>query len=340
MSWTMRWAEQGRWPDWVIRLGIRRLLRQRARSAPEDAANPEFLRSLSEGPVALETGAANEQHYEVPPEYFVQCLGPRMKYSCCYYPMGQETLAEAETAMLRLTCERAELRDGMDILELGCGWGSLSLWMAEHYPGARITAVSNSNSQREFIMQRAGERGLENLRVVTADMNAFETEDRFDRCVSIEMFEHMRNWTELFRRVAEWLKDDGKLFLHVFCHARHAYPYETEGGDNWMGRHFFTGGMMPSFDLPARLAAGFTEEGRWAVNGRHYHKTCMHWLANMDRNRAAIMPVFRNAYGPEHAEIWWNRWRLFHLACAGLFAWRGGREWFVGHYRLAKRPKG
>jgi len=332
MSIGIELAERGLLPDAVTRFGIRRLLQQRL--SEERALQPrdDFRATLQEGPVAPVPEKANEQHYEVPAEFFEAALGARLKYSSAYWPVGVETLDEAEAAMLSLTCERAQLFDGQEILELGCGWGSLTLWMAEKYPNAKITAVSNSASQREFIASRAPS----NVEVITADMNDFEIDRTFDRVVSVEMFEHMRNYAELFRRVARWLKDDGKLFVHVFCHKEHAYPFETDGDDDWMGRYFFTGGQMPSLDLFASVQDSLSPDEAWEVDGTHYGKTSEAWLANMDRRRDEILPVLEKTYGKDDAARWFRRWRLFFLACAELFNYRGGGEWLVGHYRFAR----
>ena len=335
MEKTLRLAESGHVPDTLLREGIRMILRQREASMEADAAHLDFLQSLEEGPVAAQ--AAKGHRHELPPAFFEKFLGPRMKYSCCLFPNDDETLAAAEAAMLRLTCARAGIVDGMDVLELGCGWGSLSLWMAEHYPACRVTAVSGTESQRAFIERRARQHGLANLTVLTRNMNDFDTGDRFDRCVSVEMFERMRNWRELFARTARWLRPDGRLFLHIFCHEKHACPYVTADEGDWMADHFLAGGMMPSYDLAPRMAVDFHEEGRWMVNGLHYHHTSLRWLANMDRNHTEIMPLFEAVYGRADAKLWWHRWRLFHMACAELFGWRGGTAWFVAHYLFNRR---
>ena len=282
--------------------------------------------------------AANAQHYELPPAFFRACLGRRLKYSGCYYPTGNETLDQAEEAMLALYGERAELADGQDILELGCGWGSLTLWMAERYPNARITAVSNSRPQREHIEARCRERGFGNVRVLTQDVNHLQLEPvRFDRCVSVEMFEHMRNYETLLSRIAGWLRPGGSLFVHIFAHRTCAYPFETEGGDNWMGRHFFTGGLMPASDTLLWFQRDLGIEARWHVDGTHYQRTADHWLANQDARRDEVMAILRDAYGPEGAKLWFQRWRMFWMSCAELFGFDGGREWIVAHYRF-RRP--
>ncbi|MHC4939365.1 MAG: SAM-dependent methyltransferase [Planctomycetota bacterium] len=330
MSLGIALAERGLLPDTLTRIGIRRLLEQRLAEERELQPRPEFRQSLKEGPVAPVPEKANEQHYEVPAEFYLGALGSHLKYSSAYWPVGVETLDEAEATMLALTCERADIRDGQEILELGCGWGSLTCWMKEHYPNAKITAVSNSNSQREFIQSRA------DVEVITADMNEFDIDRKFDRIVSVEMFEHMRNYDELFRRVSKWMKEDAKLFVHVFCHKDYAYPFETEGDDNWMGRYFFTGGQMPSFDLFGKVQDSLRLEEAWEVNGTHYGKTSEAWLENLDRRREEVMPVLEKTYGKKEAARWFHRWRLFFLACAELFNYRDGEEWLVGHYRFVR----
>ena len=334
-------AESGWLPDRLVRLGIRKLLRERLRElgrlSPSDAA--ATLAGLERSPVALLPELANRQHYEVDPELFERVLGPHLKYSCGYWPLGVVTLEAAEAAMLALCAERAEVRDGMRVLDLGCGWGSLSLWLAERYPRARVLGVSNSKRQRDFILERARRRGLANLEVVTADANRFEPEGRFDRVVSVEMFEHMRNWGALLARIERWLEPGGKLFVHVFCHRAATYPFEDRGPGDWMARHFFSGGMMPSQDLLPRVAGGLALEERWRVSGEHYHRTSEAWLARLDRERDAVRPALERTYGPADAELWLQRWRLFFLACAELFGFRRGEEWFVAHYRLARRTE-
>ncbi len=347
MSATARiaidWVEQGLVPDRVIRQGIRRLLAGRLEEIGDgDCARSaqlleSFIREMDAGPVALVPDLANAQHYEVPAELFEQVLGPRGKYSSCFWDGETTSLAEAEVKALATTCERAGLADGQEILDLGCGWGSLSLWMAEKYPGARITAVSNSHSQRRHIESRAQQAGIANLRVVTADMNDFATTQLFDRVVSVEMFEHMRNWRELFRRVCSWLQPGGRFFLHVFCHRATPYLFEDRGPSDWMSRHFFSGGLMPSDDLPLRFQEDLTLLQRWRWDGRHYERTLNAWLGNMDARRDAVTPILAETYGPENAERWRQRWRIFFMACAELFGYRQGQQWWVGHY-LFERP--
>jgi len=336
-------AERGLLPDALIRLGVRRLCAQRLRV--EAAGGPESqerqlqqrLSLLREGALAVHTDAANTQHYELAPEFFVQCLGPRLKYSCAYYPRGSETLAQAEEAMLELYGERAELADGQEILELGCGWGSLTLWMAARFPRARILAVSNSEAQRAFIEARCREQGLANVRVITTDINRLALPAGvFDRCVSIEMFEHMRNYETLLARIAGWLKVSGKLFVHVFAHRTLLYLFETDGADNWMGRHFFTGGLMPAADTLLWFCRDLACERRWLLDGTHYARTANDWLRRQDENRTRVRRILREACGATGARLWEQRWRMFWMACAETFGYQGGTQWLVAHYRLVR----
>jgi cyclopropane-fatty-acyl-phospholipid synthase len=327
-------------PDWLIRLGIRRLLRQRLREI--DQPSPEiqvtrFAEELRGMPVAINTAESKEQHYEVPTLFYQKCLGPRLKYSSGHYPRGDETLAEAEEQMLALTCARAQLADGLEILELGCGWGSLTLWMAEKFPHARITGVSHSRTQREHIMGEARQRGLANVNIITCDMNDFTADaGRYDRVVSVEMFEHMKNWPRLLATIARGLKPGGLFFAHVFVHARFAYHFEVRDESDWMSRYFFTGGMMPAHDLFPRCQDDLRLVESWRVNGTHYARTAEHWLQNMDAHRAEIMPLFVATYGPGQAVKWWAYWRVFYLACAELWNFRQGGEWHVSHYLFRK----
>ena len=336
-------AETGLVPDFLVRKGIRRLLARRVSqveatdSASGQATMTRFVEELRQSPLAVGTDAANEQHYELPSDFFAAVLGPRLKYSSCYFSAPQASLAEAEQEMLRLTCARAELENGMRVLELGCGWGSLTLWMAEHFAQCEITALSNSASQREFIESRARARDLDNVRVITADICQFATEQKFDRVVSVEMFEHMRNYALLLRRVASWLTPEGKAFVHIFCHRDTPYLFETEGAANWMGRHFFTGGMMPSADLFGHFGDDLEIQQQWRVDGLHYARTCEAWLKNFERNRAAIMTLFRQKLSAREARIQLQRWRIFFMACAELFRYRGGNEWFVAHYLFTNK---
>jgi cyclopropane-fatty-acyl-phospholipid synthase len=340
--WYEPLVESGLVPDLAIRAAIRSMLKTRLREeerGSEDAnrlAKLAFVEEMKRSPIAIRTDSANAQHYEVPAEFFEIVLGPRRKYSSAYFPKGCESLAEAEEVMLRLTCERAQLFDGQDILELGCGWGSLTLYMAEHFPNSHVTGVSNSASQREFILADATARGLKNISILTADMNVFDASGTFDRIVSVEMFEHMRNWELLLAKISGWLKPGGRMFLHIFTHSRFAYPYEVRDAGDWMAQHFFTGGMMPSDDLPLFFNRDLRVIEHWSELGTHYQKTSEAWLANMDASRARLMPLLAKTYGRENAKKWWSRWRIFFMACAELWGYRNGKEWLVSHYLLSK----
>jgi cyclopropane-fatty-acyl-phospholipid synthase len=336
------WVEQGLVPDAVVRAGIRRLCEQRLLEIADgdceraSEATEAFVASMDAAELAPVPHLANEQHYEVPARFFELALGPHLKYSSAWWPEGTRTLADAEARGLAATCEHAGLRDGQDVLELGCGWGSLTLWMAAHHRGSRITAVSNSASQRAWIESEARRRGLDNVRIITADMNVFDAPGRYDRIVSVEMFEHMRNWRQLFGRVHGWLKPGGRFFMHVFCHRSTPYPFVDGGPSDWMSRHFFSGGMMPSDDLAARFQDRLRLLSRWRWDGTHYERTANAWLANVDANRAAVLEVLRETHG-DAAPQWLQRWRLFFMACAELFGYRNGQEWWVSHY-LFERP--
>ena len=340
---ALNWTEMGLVPDSVIRAGIRRLLERKLAEirAGDVAASADiknrFVEMMNGSPVALVPELANEQHYEVPAEFFSEVLGENRKYSCCYWPQGAETIEEAEVAALQKTVERAGIQDGMRVLDLGCGWGSVSLWIAEHFPATRVTSVSNSRSQHDYITAQASARGIDNLSVHVCDMNDFEPPGTYDRVVSIEMFEHMRNYGELFKRISSWLEPDGRFFMHIFCHRTTPYEYIDKGPSDWMSRHFFSGGIMPSADLPMRFANDLAIESHWQWNGRHYARTLRAWLDRMDSRKDRVMPILGETYGEQNAGRWWMRWRMFFMACEELFAFGGGDEWFVSHYMLRRR---
>lgn len=328
-------------PDFAIRQGIRRLLsariRQEGGSDPgfADQKKRDFIDQMKKSPLAIHTKDANEQHYEVPTEFYLRVLGHRLKYSSCLWPEHVHDLDQAELAMLDLTTLRAGIENGMDILELGCGWGSLSLYLAARFPQCQITAVSNSSTQKLYIDAQAGKQNLSNIKVVTTDMNDFKPGSTYHRIISVEMFEHMRNYELLLKRISGWLNPDGRLFVHIFVHDRFAYPFATGEDNDWMARYFFTGGLMPSFDIFNHFSNDLKVEESWQINGQHYEKTLNAWLMKMDQQRAELLPLFKQTYGTEW-RTWWVYWRIFFMACAELFGYRQGKEWYVGHYLLAK----
>jgi cyclopropane-fatty-acyl-phospholipid synthase len=336
-------AERGFIPDNIIRIGIRDLVKERLNQIKSEdceygaALLTRFITEMNGSEIAPLPQKANDQHYEVPADFFHLCLGSRRKYSSCFWLNDTKSLDEAEILALTQTCTHADLADGQSVLELGCGWGSLSLWMAEKYPNSTITGVSNSNSQREYIMSQAKSKGLTNLSIITADMNVFEAADTYDRVVSVEMFEHMRNYQVLYKKVANWLKPNGKFFKHIFVHRSTPYAFEVQDDDDWMSQYFFSGGIMPSDDLPLYFQDDLKIIDRWRWDGTHYEKTANAWLENMDANHDAISPILANTYGKENIEVWRNRWRMFYMACAELFGYKDGQEWWVGHYLFEKR---
>ena len=332
-------AERGWLPDPLIRAGIRgRVARRASQEAARSDADIERTRTeFADGPITLATAEANEQHYEVPPEFFACHLGPRLKYSCCNWDDGVASLEEAERRTLALVTERAQIEDGMRVLDLGCGWGSLSLWIAEHFPHCEVTAVSNSAPQGEWIATQRIQRGLSNVTHHVAEIGSFTTEGGYDRVTSIEMFEHVRNWPTLLARVGNWLRPDGRAFIHVFCHARATYPFDSDRAGDWMSKRFFSGGMMPSFDHLARSLTNLRVDESWRVNGSNYERTSNAWLERLDANRDLALAALANDPS-RSAERWFNSWRIFYMAVAELFGYRDGEEWLVGHYRLAPEP--
>lgn len=332
-------AERADVPDPVTRLGIALLVGRTnwKMMRADGAANRTFAEGMAAFPIAEHTEDANAQHYEVPSEFFDLVLGPQRKYSSCLYATPAATLAQAEETALSETAQHAGLADGQSILELGCGWGSLSLWMARTFPNARIVSVSNSQSQRAFIEARAAERQLRNLQVITADMNTFAAPHQADRVVSVEMFEHMANWRPLLERIRAWLTPEGRFFFHVFTHRNAPYRFDKTDKADWIAQHFFTGGIMPSHGLIREFGDLFKVEEEWRWNGEHYAHTARDWLANFDCNRTEIAAILRRVYSDE-ANIWARRWRLFLLATEGLFGHDHGEPWGISHYRLAPAP--
>lgn len=336
--WFDSLLEKNRIPDFLIRIGIRRLLKQRLKD--ENKGSDEALKQhklklveeLKNSPIAIDTSAANEQHYEVPTQFYQYCLGKHLKYSSGFWKEGVTDIDTSEKDMLELTCERAELHNGQTVLELGCGWGSLSLFMSAKFPESNFTVVSNSRTQKIYIDEQAKVRGLKNLTVITCDINAFTIDKNFDRVVSVEMFEHMRNYEKLMGKIASVLKPEGKLFVHIFTHKDYAYKFEVIDETDWMSKYFFTGGIMPSDDLLYYFDKDLVKEKHWFVNGMHYSKTSEAWLQNMDKHKAEIIPLFEKTYGKENALKWWVYWRIFYMACAELWGFKNGNEWMVSHY--------
>lgn len=331
-------------PDFLIRMGIRKYLKQRLREENKGGGEAQqrhllqFINTLKNSPIAVNTADANEQHYEVPTEFYQYCLGENLKYSCGFWKPGVTDIDISERDMLELTCERAELENGQNVLELGCGWGSLSLFMAAKYPGSIFTVVSNSRTQKQHIDEQAFLRNIQNLKVITADMNTFHTDEKFDRIVSVEMFEHMRNYKLLMQKVASFLDDHGKVFVHIFTHKEFAYLFEIKDETDWMSKYFFSGGVMPSNDLLLHFNDDLNMEKQWLVNGTHYAKTSEAWLSNMDIHRDEIMPLFEQTYGKDEALKWWVYWRIFYMSCAELWNYDDGNEWMVSHYLFHKIP--
>ncbi len=332
-------AENGLLPYWLLRMGIRKRVGNKLSieqsKSTEDQLN--FTKRLASSPIAQDTEAANTQHYEVPTVFYQYALGPHLKYSSAYWPEGCTTLADAEQAALELIEKRVELSNGQSVLDLGCGWGSFSLWAAPRFPQSTFLAVSNSHTQATFIREEATKRGIENLVVVTQDINAFNPQQQFDRIVSVEMLEHVRNYESLFARIASWMHQDTKMFVHVFSHRKFAYAYDADNPNEWMAKYFFTGGIMPSHALLPSFDNHLKMEKSWLLDGTHYQKTSNAWLDNMNAHQDEIRELFKETYGSDNATRWMWRWRLFFLSCAELFGYKNGSEWGVSHYILRKQ---
>jgi len=343
--WYDKLVEQNQVPDFLLRQGIRKLLRQRLKDENKGGVEAQqahlmtLIKSLKTSAIAVGTADANQQHYEVPTPFYQYCLGKNLKYSSAYWKPGVNDLDTAERDMLELSCQRAELSDGQRVLELGCGWGSLSLYMAAKYPGSTFKVLSNSRTQKIYIDEQAAKRGIVNLTVLTEDINTFTIDEQFDRVVSVEMFEHMRNYQLLMKKVASFLKPEGKLWIHIFTHREYAYLFEVLDETDWMSKYFFTGGIMPSDDLMFYFNEDLSVEQHWHVSGTHYSQTAEAWLSNMDAHKTEIMPLFEQTYGKNQALKWWVYWRLFYMACAELWNFNKGNEWLVSHYLFHKTQR-
>ena len=336
-------VEKGIIPDFLIRYGIKLLLKRRLIDIKSldcektDFSQMQMISRMQSSPIAINTDSANEQHYEVPQAFYKLILGSSYKYSCCHWSNEVHNLDDAEKEALDITCDRAQINNGMNVLDLGCGWGSLSLWIAEKFPECSVTSVSNSKSQHDFIHKQASLRNLNNIKVIVADMNDFKIDQKFDRIISLEMFEHMKNYQKLYHRISKWLSDDGLFLMHIFCHKSSPYDFVDKGPNDWMSRYFFTGGIMPSDDLPLFFQESLLIKHRWRWSGEHYAKTSNAWLENMDKRKAKILPIIESTYGRENMQKWWQRWRIFFMSCAELFAFNGGQEWYVNHYLFEKK---
>ena len=339
---AIKLAEKGLLPDYVIRKGIRILLNQRLKEIcindPEQASNMQnrFVKMMQSSEIAPLPAVANQQHYEVPTLFFKEVLGKNLKYSSCYWDKNVKNLDESEELALSITCQHADIHDGMKVLELGCGWGSLTLWIASHYPNSKILGISNSASQRDYIMTEAKKKNLNNIEIRTIDMNKFETDSKYDRIVSVEMFEHMRNYRLLYKKIYSWLNQEGKFFKHIFCHRLTPYEFVIDDDSDWMSQYFFTAGIMPSDNLPYYFQEELKLINHWRWSGTHYQKTSNEWLRNMDYKKEIILPIMKDTYGIENITIWWNRWRIFFMACAELFGFDDGNQWWVSHYLFGR----
>ena len=334
--------ELGVIPESILRVAIKKLIQKRLLEIPVNSEvrksqKANFIEELQSSPIALSTKIANEQHYEVPPAFFQEIMGAHLKYSCGLFDKNTISLDEAEENMLQLYIERLDIKNNQKILDLGCGWGSFSLYAAAKFPNSTFVAVSNSNDQIEFINNTAAARSLENIKAIKQDMNNLSLDESFDRIISIEMFEHMRNYGALLKKLRNHLHNDGKMFVHIFTHRDHPYPYEVRGPSDWMSKYFFTSGLMPSHDIFSYFEEDLVVEQSWKINGSHYARTCNLWLENHYKNKKTILDIFTGHY--PNPRQWFVRWQLFFLACEKLFAYNEGKEWFVSHYLLVPKEE-
>ena len=337
--WYNTLLSRGLIPDFLLRRGVRSQGKQRlAMMVKGNLSNDyeKFLKEASSGEIAVHTDDANNQHYEVDSEFFQYCLGKNLKYSSCYWDENTSSLDQAEDNMLELYCKRADVKDGMDILDIGCGWGSLSLFLANKYPNANITGISNSSSQKLFIDKEASKRNLRNLKIITSDINDFKSSKKFDRIISIEMFEHTKNSKKLLDSIDSWLNPKGCFFMHDFAHKNNPYYFDKDQNNAWMAKYFFTGGMMPNHNLFRDLESNLNYQKSWMLSGTHYEKTSNAWLNKMDHNREKILTLFKENSDIKTAKRNFHFWRLFFIACAEIFGYANGSEWCVSHHLFNK----
>ena len=340
--WFNPLLARGLIPDWILRRGVRSQGKERLNMMNKVDSTKEyskFINEASTGNIAVNTDDANNQHYEVDSEFFKYCLGKNLKYSCCFWDENTLDLDAAEDNMLEIYSQRAQITDGMSILDIGCGWGSLSLFLAQKYPKSEITGVSNSSSQKIFIDSVASERNISNLNIITRDINDFRAEEKYDRILSIEMFEHTKNTKKLMNLINDWLNPNGLFFMHVFAHKENPYYFDRDQKNAWMAKYFFTGGMMPNHNLFKDLKSNLEYQKSWILSGEHYERTSNAWLDKMDQNKSKILSLFERSNGSSVAKRKFHFWRLFYIACAEIFGYDNGNEWVVSHHLFKKSGK-